>query len=61
MLVRKVFDRPPYLVPLQETWHGRHCGPAEVDDPNLPDHCRLGVAPGGHRGPTIHGYRFSPA
>src|SRR5258705_330274 len=38
MLVRKVFDRPPYLVPLQETWHGRHCGPAEVDDPIPPDH-----------------------
>src|SRR5437899_10460265 len=38
MLVRKVFDRPPYLVPPQETWHGRHCGPAEVDDPIPPDH-----------------------
>jgi hypothetical protein len=38
MLVRKVFDRPPYLVPLQETWHGRHCGLAEVDDPIPPDH-----------------------
>jgi hypothetical protein len=37
-LVRKVFDRPPYLVPLQETWQGRRCGPAQVDDPIPPDH-----------------------
>ncbi len=37
-LVRKVFDRPPYLVPLQETWHGRRCGPAQVDDAIPPDH-----------------------
>ena len=37
-LVRKIFDRPAYLVPLQETWHGRRCGPAQVDDPIPPDH-----------------------
>jgi hypothetical protein len=36
-LVRKVFARPPYLVPLQETWRGRRCGPAQVDDPIPPD------------------------
>jgi hypothetical protein len=36
-LVRKVFERPPYLVPLQETWQGRRCGPAQVDDPIPPD------------------------
>ena len=37
-LVRKVFERPPYLVPLQETWRGRRCGPAYVDDPIPPEH-----------------------
>lgn len=36
-LVRKVFARPPYLVPLQERWQGRRCGPARVDDPIPPD------------------------
>jgi hypothetical protein len=35
-LVRKVFARPPYLVPLQERWQGRRCGPARVDDPFPP-------------------------
>jgi hypothetical protein len=38
LLVRRVFDRPSYLVPLQETWQGRRCGPAYVDDPLPPDH-----------------------
>ena len=38
ILVRKVFDRPPYLVPLQESWQGRRCGPAQVDDAIPPDH-----------------------
>ena len=38
ILVRRVFDRPPYLVPLQETWQGRRCGPAHVDDPIPPEH-----------------------
>ncbi len=38
LLVRRVFDRPPYLVPLQETWQGKRCGPAQVDDPIPPDH-----------------------
>jgi hypothetical protein len=37
-LVRKVFDRPPSLVPLQETWRGRRCGPAQVDDAIPPEH-----------------------
>ena len=37
-LVRKVFDRPPYVVPLQETWQGRRCGPAQVDDAIPPEH-----------------------
>ena len=36
--MRKVLDRPPYLVPLQETWQGKRCGPAYVDDPIPPDH-----------------------
>jgi hypothetical protein len=38
ILVRRVFDRPPSLVPLQETWRGRRCGLAQVDDPIPPDH-----------------------
>jgi hypothetical protein len=38
VLVRKVFDRPPYLVPLQESWTDKHCGPVQVDDPIPPDH-----------------------
>jgi len=38
VLVRKVFDRPPYLVPLQESWRSRRCGPVQVDDPIPPDH-----------------------
>jgi hypothetical protein len=37
-VVRKVFDRPPYLVPLQESWHGKRCGPLHVDDPIPPEH-----------------------
>jgi hypothetical protein len=38
VLVRKVFDRPPYLVPLQESWRDKRCGPVQVDDPIPPDH-----------------------
>jgi hypothetical protein len=37
-LVRRVFDRPSYLVPLQESWSSRRCGPAQVDDAIPPDH-----------------------
>jgi hypothetical protein len=33
--VRKVFDRPPYLVPLQESWQGKRCGPFQVDEPRF--------------------------
>jgi hypothetical protein len=38
VLVRKVFDRPPYLVPLQEAWPEKRCGPVQVDDPIPPGH-----------------------
>lgn len=38
VLVRKVFDRPPYLVPLQESWPDKRCGAVQVDDPIPPGH-----------------------
>jgi hypothetical protein len=38
ILVRKVFDRPPYLEPLQESWPDKRCGPVQVDDPIPPEH-----------------------
>jgi hypothetical protein len=37
-LVRRVFDRPPWLVPLQEGWNGKQCGPLTLEDPIPPDH-----------------------
>ena len=37
-LVRKVFDRPPYLVSLQESWQGKRCGPVQVDEAIPPEH-----------------------
>lgn len=35
---RTVVDHPPFLVPFQETWGGRHCGRAEFDDPVPSEH-----------------------
>jgi hypothetical protein len=37
-LVRRVFDRPTWLVPLGEGWRGKDCGPVEVTDPIPPTH-----------------------
>jgi hypothetical protein len=35
---RAVRDRAPWLVPLDETWKGKSCGPVQVDDPITPGH-----------------------
>jgi hypothetical protein len=35
---RTVRDHAPWLVPLGETWHGRHCGPVVIEDPLTPEH-----------------------
>jgi PASTA domain-containing protein len=37
-LVRKVLDRPPWLVPLQEGWNGKKCGSLVLKDPIPPEH-----------------------
>ena len=37
-LVRSVLDRPPWLVPLQESWNGKKCGPLLIEDPIPPEH-----------------------
>lgn len=36
--VRSVVDRPPWLVPLQESWQGKPCGPVQIEDPIPPQH-----------------------
>jgi len=36
--IRTVVDRPPWLVPLQESWQGKRCGPVQVEDPIPPEH-----------------------
>jgi hypothetical protein len=35
---RTVVDRPPYLVPLGETWGGKRCGPVYAEDAVPPEH-----------------------
>lgn len=35
---RSVVDHAPALVPLGENWHGKPCGPVQVEDPIPPDH-----------------------
>jgi hypothetical protein len=35
---RKVLDRPAWLVPLNETWIGRPCGPVTLEDAVPPEH-----------------------
>jgi hypothetical protein len=36
--IRTVVDSPPWLVPLQESWQGKECGPVQIDDPIPPEH-----------------------
>jgi hypothetical protein len=36
--MRTAIDHPSYLVPFQETWHGKSCGPVTFEDPLTPEH-----------------------
>jgi hypothetical protein len=53
---RSVVDHAPWLVPLEETWHGKSCGPVVVEDPITPDH--YGVESLGNPN-TCYGVRFT--
>jgi hypothetical protein len=35
---RTAIDRAPWLVPLDETWDGKPCGPVTLEDPITPEH-----------------------